>query len=63
MPVYEYQCNKCSDRFEIKARITDPPLTQCTKCSGPVKKLVSLSGFQLKGRGFYGTDYGGKKSR
>lgn len=62
MPIYEYQCKKCGKKFDVFQKITDPEVTSCGSCHGPVKKLVSLSTFHLKGAGWYVTDYGGKKA-
>lgn len=57
MPIYEYQCVKCSERHEIIQRISDPPLEHCPKCGGDMKKLFSSPAIQFKGSGFYKTDY------
>ncbi|MGH7833458.1 MAG: FmdB family zinc ribbon protein [Candidatus Binatia bacterium] len=56
MPIYEYQCQKCGD-FEVTQKITDKPLARCPTCKGKVKKLISNTSFQLKGTGWYVTDY------
>lgn len=60
MPIYEYQCSKCSEVFEAFQKITDDPLTECKFCQGQVEKLISQSSFQLKGTGWYLTDYAKK---
>lgn len=60
MPTYEYECEKCGQRFEAFQSITAEPLTKCTKegCDGKVKRLFSTGGgFIFKGSGFYITDY------
>ena len=57
MPIYEYRCNKCGE-FEIVQKITDPQLKKCPTCRGKVTKLISSTSFQLKGTGWYVTDYG-----
>jgi putative FmdB family regulatory protein len=62
VPIYEYQCSKCSEIFEAFQKITDDPLTECRFCRGKVEKLISQSSFQLKGSGWYLTDYAGKTS-
>lgn len=62
MPIYEYKCRKCGKEFEVFQGITDPAVASCRFCRGPVRKLVSLSSFHLKGGGWYATDYGGKKA-
>lgn len=59
MPIYEYACKKCGE-FETMQKITDAPLTKCPTCSGRVSKLISNTSFQLKGSGWYVTDYGRK---
>ena len=61
MPIYEYKCRKCGKQFEVMQGITDDMVKECKFCKGPVDKLISLSSFQLKGTGWYVTDYGGKK--
>jgi putative FmdB family regulatory protein len=61
VPIYEYCCEKCGDQFEHLQNFSDKPLKKCKKCGGPLRKLVSECSFQLKGSGWYVTDYGGKK--
>jgi putative FmdB family regulatory protein len=56
MPIYEYQCEHCGV-FEEMQRITDPPLTRCPTCKRKVRRLISNTSFQLKGSGWYATDY------
>ncbi|MBN2438021.1 MAG: zinc ribbon domain-containing protein [Deltaproteobacteria bacterium] len=62
MPIYEYKCQKCGEEFEVFQGIADPAVKSCKFCKGHVQKLMSLSSFQLKGSGWYATDYGGKKA-
>jgi putative FmdB family regulatory protein len=59
MPIYEYECQKCGT-FEATQRITEDPLSKCPTCKGKVKKLISNTSFQLKGTGWYITDYARK---
>jgi putative FmdB family regulatory protein len=59
MPIYEYECVKCGT-FEATQRITETPLSKCPTCKGKVKKLISNTSFQLKGTGWYITDYARK---
>lgn len=59
MPIYEYQCQKCGT-FETTQKITDKPLAKCPTCKGKVRKLISNTSFQLKGTGWYITDYARK---
>lgn len=62
MPIYEYECRKCKAHTEVMQKITDKPLTKCRKCGGRLEKQWSSTSFQLKGSGWYVTDYAGKKS-
>ncbi len=62
MPIYEYQCTKCGEVFEAFQKITDEPLGQCKFCGAKVEKLISHSNFQLKGSGWYLTDYARRNS-
>ncbi|MEN8262345.1 MAG: FmdB family zinc ribbon protein [Nitrospirota bacterium] len=57
MPIYEYQCTKCSKKIEVIQKMTDKPLTECGSCGGELKKLITNSSFVLKGDGWYVTDY------
>ncbi len=57
MPTYEYECGKCRRVFEIRQRISDPPLQTCEACGGEVHRLLSPAPFILKGGGWYVTDY------
>jgi putative FmdB family regulatory protein len=59
MPIYEYRCAKCGD-FDVMQKITEKPLQKCPTCKRKVSKLVSNTAFQLKGTGWYVTDYAGK---
>ena len=57
MPTYEYECPKCPRVFEVRQRITEPALTTCDRCGGPIHRLLSPAPFILKGGGWYVTDY------
>ena len=59
MPLYEYQCPK-DGTFEKIRKFSDPPLTACPTCGGPIEKLVSAPAIQFKGTGWYITDYARK---
>ena len=66
MPIYEYECPVCGS-FETLQRISDAPLKTCPRCAekgenNSVKKLMSASSFQLKGSGWYKTDYASSSS-
>ena len=60
MPIYEYECDKCETVIERIQKFSDAPLTTCETCGGPLDKLISKSAFQLKGDGWYVTDYAQK---
>jgi putative FmdB family regulatory protein len=64
MPLYEYECESCHNRFErIQKSFSDPPIETCPACGkGPVKKLISSPAIQFKGTGWYITDYAKKSS-
>ena len=65
MPLYEYHCSKCDKTFEVIQKFSDEPLTEHENCGGRVERLLSAPAFQLKGTGWYVTDYaksGGKDS-
>jgi putative FmdB family regulatory protein len=59
MPIYEYDCPTCGT-FEVSQKITEKPLRRCPTCKGKVTKLISSTSFQLRGSGWYVTDYAGK---
>ena len=57
MPLYEYQCDACGNRFEVIQKFSDAPVETCEKCGGQVRKLLSSPAIQFKGSGWYITDY------
>ena len=58
MPLYEYECAACGQRFELIRKFSDPPIDSCALCAkGPVTRLQSAPAIQFKGSGFYITDY------
>ena len=59
MPIYEYHCDECGD-FDVMQKITANPLRKCPTCKSRVTKLISSTAFQLKGSGWYVTDYANK---
>lgn len=61
MPIYEYECTQCGRITEAMQRFSDAPLTECSHCRGPLRKMISMSTFHLKGSGWYVTDYAGRK--
>lgn len=58
MPIYEYRCSSCGFQHEYLQKVTDSPLTVCPECGkDSFAKLLSAAGFQLKGSGWYATDF------
>ena len=65
MPIYAYKCGACGHAKDVLQKISDAPLTQCPACGAEAfSKQITAAGFQLKGSGWYVTDFrdGGKKS-
>ncbi len=63
MPIYAYRCDECGFTKDVLQKISDPALTDCLSCGKPAfKKQVTAAGFQLKGTGWYVTDFRGKGS-
>jgi len=60
MPIYEYNCKKCGQTIEVIQKFSDPVLKKHQGCGGALTKLISASGFQFKGTGWYVTDYARK---
>jgi putative FmdB family regulatory protein len=60
MPIYAYRCDECGFAKDVLQKISDPVLTVCPSCGKPsFKKQVTAAGFQLKGTGWYVTDFRG----
>jgi len=58
MPIYEYRCGACGFQQEILQKLSDAPLKDCPECGKPsMSKMVTAAGFQLKGSGWYATDF------
>ena len=58
MPIYAYRCNQCGHSRDVLQKLSDPLLTVCPACSAPAfSKQVTAAGFQLKGSGWYVTDF------
>jgi putative FmdB family regulatory protein len=57
VPTYEYECPRCPRVFEVRQRISEPALTVCELCGGPIHRLLAAAPFILKGGGWYVTDY------
>jgi putative FmdB family regulatory protein len=64
MPIYEYRCASCGFQNEYLQRVSDPLLTDCPECGkATFKKMLTAAGFQLKGSGWYATDFKNKGSQ
>jgi len=63
MPIYEYRCGSCGLEKEFLQKLSDAPIAVCPSCGqSTMTKLISAAGFQLKGSGWYATDFkGGSK--
>jgi putative FmdB family regulatory protein len=60
MPIYAYRCDACGHAKDVLQKISDPVLTTCPSCGAEAfKKQVTAAGFQLKGSGWYATDFKG----
>jgi putative FmdB family regulatory protein len=61
MPIYEYRCSSCGAQKDVMQKISDAPLTKCPECGQEAfAKQISAAGFQLKGSGYYATDFKNK---
>ena len=65
MPIYEYRCDACGFQKDFLMKMSDAPLTTCPECSKQTfSKMLTAAGFQLKGSGWYATDFkGGAKPK
>jgi len=64
MPIYEYRCSACGHKLESLQKLADAPLVTCPSCGKQtLTKLLSAAGFQLKGSGWYATDFKGSGSK
>ena len=62
MPIYEYRCSACGHQEDFLQKVSDPVLSQCPACGkSTFEKQLSAAGFQLKGSGWYATDFKSKK--
>ena len=60
MPIYAYRCDECGYAKDVLQKMSDPQLTVCLSCGKPTfKKQLTAAGFQLKGTGWYATDFRG----
>ncbi len=62
MPIYAYHCDACGYERDVLQKLSDPALTECPQCGKPsFHKMVTAPAFELKGSGWYATDFAGKK--
>lgn len=60
MPIYAYKCDACGHAKDVLQKMSDAPLTECPACGAPkFSKQLTAPGFQLKGTGWYATDFKG----
>jgi putative FmdB family regulatory protein len=57
MPIYEYKCHRCGQKFEVRQRFSEDPLKTHEACGGEVERLISAPALHFKGSGWYVTDY------
>jgi putative FmdB family regulatory protein len=60
VPIYEYVCQSCAHRFEVKQKLSDAPVERCVRCGESVQKVISAPAIMFKGTGWYVTDYSDK---
>lgn len=60
MPIYVYRCDSCGSELEVRQSFSDAPLTECEKCHGALRKVLSPAVVIFKGSGFYVTDNNSK---
>ena len=64
MPIYEYRCSSCGAQDDVIQKMSDAPLTTCPVCGKEAyAKQISAAGFQLKGDGYYVTDFKNSASK
>jgi len=61
MPLYEYECTQCKRHTEKIQKFSDPEITTCPHCGGPLERVVSAPAISFKGGGWYADGYGNAK--
>jgi putative FmdB family regulatory protein len=61
MPLYEYECSACHRHTEKIQKFSDPEITECPHCAGPLKRVISAPAFAMKGGGWYADGYASAK--
>ena len=62
MPIYDYTCQSCSNRFAVRQGYHDAREAECPQCGGEARQHISMPAVIFKGSGFYVNDYGGRKT-
>jgi putative FmdB family regulatory protein len=62
MPIYAYECQQCGADAEYIQKFSDPPMTVCEACGGPLARAVTAAAFHLKGGGWYKDGYASAKA-
>jgi putative FmdB family regulatory protein len=60
MPIYDYRCGSCGNRFDVRQGFSDDPSAVCPKCQGAAQRVLHPVGIVFKGSGWHSTDYRGK---
>lgn len=64
MPIYGYSCSSCGAQKDVMQKISDAPLTTCPECGkATITKQITAAGIQLKGSGYYATDFKNKPAQ
>ncbi len=63
MPLYEYECQQCHRRTEKRQKFSDPEITECPHCGGPLERVISAPAIAFKGGGWYADGYGNAKPK
>ena len=63
MPLYEYECQQCHRHTEKRQKFSDPEITQCPHCGGPLDRVLSAPAIAFKGGGWYADGYGNAKPK
>ncbi len=63
MPLYEYECQQCHRHTEKRQKFSDPEITECPSCGGPLQRVISAPAIAFKGGGWYADGYGNAKPK
>ena len=63
MPLYEYECQQCHRHTEKRQKFSDPEITECPHCGGPLERVISAPAISFKGGGWYADGYGNAKPK